>query len=330
MFHAYSRRGVLALTAAAALSLGAVSAQAQNYPSKVVTIVVAYPAGGDTDALARLFAEKLATRLGQPVVVDNKPGASGTIGTVQVARAVPDGHTLLLAPATFSIAPLVLKSKNGPAYDAINDLAPIVQVGTMPLFLVAGGGTGIKDFKQFMQAAKRPGKGLQYGSPGSGSTMHILGEMFNKAADVQVGHIPYRGVAPVINDVLGGHVPLTWMTLGPVAPYLANGKLQLLAVADNERSKLAPNVPTLPEVGVKGVELAAWQGLLGPKGLPEPIVRTLNAHMNEILKMPDVIERMHTLGIVPLGGEPARLAQTNASDHQRLGKVIQALDIQAD
>jgi len=331
MHKSMTRRLALAATLAAAATLAGAPALAQSYPSKPVTIVVAYPAGGDTDAMARLFAEKLATRLGQPVVVDNKPGASGTIGSAYVAKAAPDGHTLLLAPSTFSIAPLVLKgNKSGPAYDVLGDLAPVIQVGTQPLFLVAGAGVGAKDFKQFMALAKQGGKPLQYGSPGSGSPMHILGEMFNKAAGVDIAHVPYRGVAPVITDVLGGHIPMTWMTLGPVAPYIANGKMTLLAVADAQRSKLAPSVPTLAELGVKDVDVGAWQGLMGPKGLPAPIVKTLNGHMNEILKMPDVVERLLTLGIVPLGGEPGRLAQTNAHDYQRFGKIIQAFNIQAD
>jgi tripartite-type tricarboxylate transporter receptor subunit TctC len=318
----------LLVTAAAGLWQARAGTAATRF-EKPITIVVTFPPGGGTDLLARRLGERLQQHLGQPVVVDNRPGASGTIGSAYVAKAAPDGHTLLLAPSTFSIAPLVLKTgKQGPAYDVLNDLAPVIQVGVQPLFLVAGSGAGAKDFRQFMGVARQ--KGLQYGSPGSGSPMHILGEMFNKAAGVDIGHVPYRGVAPVITDVLGGHIPVTWMTLGPVAPYIANGKMTLLAVADAQRSKLAPSVPTLAELGVKDVEVGAWQGLFGPKGLPAPVVKTLNAHMNEILKMPDVVDRLQTLGIVPLGGDAARLAQTNAGDYQRFGKIIQAFNIQAD
>lgn len=306
-------------------------ATAQSWPARPIRLVVPFTPGGSSDLLGRAIGQKLSESLGQPVVIDNVPGAGGSLGADRVAKAAPDGHTLLLAPSTFSIAPLVLKgNKSGPAYDVLGDLAPVIQVGTQPLFLVAGAGVGAKDFKQFMALAKQGGKPLQYGSPGSGSPMHILGEMFNKAAGVDIAHVPYRGVAPVITDVLGGHIPMTWMTLGPVAPYIANGKMTLLAVADAQRSKLAPSVPTLAELGVKDVDVGAWQGLMGPKGLPVPIVKTLNGHMNEILKMPDVVERLLTLGIVPLGGEPGRLAQTNAHDYQRFGKIIQAFNIQAD
>jgi tripartite-type tricarboxylate transporter receptor subunit TctC len=320
------RRRVVA-AACAGLALAAAPAFAQSWPSKPVTIVVSYPAGGDTDAMARLFAEKLQARLGQPVVVDNKPGASGVIGNAYVAKAQPDGYTLLLTPSTFSIATLVVKTSGANSYDVLNDFTPIVLTGTQPLFLVSGAG-GAKDLRELLATAKT--KPLSYASPGSGSPMHILGELFNKAAGVKVSHVPYRGVAPAVNDVLGGHIPLTFVTWGPVAPHIAGGKMTALAVADSARSPLAPNVPTLAELGVKGVEVTAWQGLMGPKGLPADIVRTLNTHMNEILKMPDVAAKMQTFGAIPAGGEPARLARTNAADHARFGKIIKDFGIQAD
>jgi tripartite-type tricarboxylate transporter receptor subunit TctC len=320
------RRRVLA-AACAGLALAAAPAFAQSWPSKPVTIVVSYPAGGDTDAMARLFAEKLQARLGQPVVVDNKPGASGIIGNAYVAKAQPDGYTLLLTPSTFSIATLVVKTGGSNQYDVLNDFTPIVLTGTQPLFLVSGAG-GAKDLRELLASAKT--KPLSYASPGSGSPMHILGELFNKAAGVKFSHVPYRGVAPAVNDVLGGHIPLTFVTWGPVAPHITGGKMTALAVADSARSPLAPNVPTLAELGVKGVEVTAWQGLMGPKGLPPDIVRTLNAHMNEILKMPDVAAKMQTFGAIPAGGDPARLARTNAADHARYGKIIKDFGIQAD
>ena len=320
------RLALAAAVSAAALSIAAPAA-AQAWPNKPITLVVAYPAGGDTDAMARLDAEKLSARLGQPVVVENRPGASGIIGNAYVAKAAPDGYTLLLTPSTFSIATLVVKTSPANNYDVLNDFTPIVMTGTQPLFLVSGAG-GAKDLKGLLASAKA--KPLSYASPGSGSPMHILGEMFNKAAGVKLAHVPYKGVAPAVNDVLGGHVPLTYITWGPIAPHVAQGKMHALAVADNERSPLAPNVPTLAELGVKDVQVGAWQGLMGPKGLPADMVRNLNAHMNEILKMPDVVEKMKVFGALPAGGEPARLARTNAADHQRYGKIIKDFGIQAD
>jgi tripartite-type tricarboxylate transporter receptor subunit TctC len=322
-----TRRQALALAVSLAAASTAAPIWAQGYPAKPITLVVAYPAGGDTDALARLFAEKLSTRIGQPVIVDNRPGASGVIGSSVVAKAPADGYTLLLAPSTFSIAQLVLKTGGSASYDVLNGFTPIVQLGTLPLFLVAGAGSGFKSFKD-VQGAK--GQTLSYASPGSGSPMHILGEMVNKAAGLNLGHVPYKGVAPAVNDVLGGHVPLTYITYGPVAPHLAGGKMQLLAVADRTRSPLAPNVPTFAELGYKNVEVTAWHGLFGPKGLPPEIVKTLNGHFNEILKMPDVVSKMAVLGALPLGGAPEVLAKTNAADFERFGKVIKELGIQAD
>ena len=321
------------LAIAAAISMAAACASglawaADSYPAKLITLVVAYPAGGDTDALARLFAEKLSTRVGQPVVVDNRPGASGIIGSAYVSKAAPDGYTLLLAPSTFSIAQLVLKT-NGSGYDVLSGFTPIVQTGSQPLFLVAGGNSGLATVKDAVAAAKG-GKTLSYASPGSGSPMHILGEMFARASGTTLAHVPYKGVAPAINDVLGGHVPVTFITLGPVAPYIANGKLRPLAVASAQRSPLAPNVPTLAEQGYKDVEVTAWNGLWGPRNLPPEIVKTLNGHFNEILKMPEIVSRMAVLGTTPVGGDADVLGKTNAADYARFGKVIKELGIQAD
>ena len=323
------RRQLLVIAASVGFALCAAgSAVAQTYPAKPITIVVAYPAGGDTDAMARVYAEKLSMRLGQPVVVDNRPGASGTIGASYVSKAQPDGYTLLLAPSTFSIAQQVLKAGSTASYDEINGFTPVVQTSTQPLFIATGSGSGAKDLKELIAQSKA--KSLTYASPGSGSPMHILGEMFNKSAGVKIGHVPYRGTAPAMTDVLGGHVPVVITTYGAVAPYLGNGKVNLLAVADAQRSVLAPNIPTLAELGYKGVEVGAWQGVFAPKGLPPEITKTLNTHLNEILKMPDVVSKMATQGALPAGGDPARLAKVNADDYARFGKVIKELGIQAD
>jgi len=324
-----TRRQAIATALALATACATGLARADSYPSKPITLVVAYPAGGDTDALARLFAEKLSARVGHPVVVDNRPGASGIIGSAYVSKAQPDGYTLLLAPSTFSIAQLVLKTGGTSGYDVLNGFTPIVQTGSLPLFLVASGASGLASVKDLAAAAKA-GKPLTYASPGSGSPMHILGEMFNRAAGVNLAHVPYKGVAPAVNDVLGGHVPATFITLGPVAPYLANGKMLPLAVASRERSALAPKVPTLLELGYKDVEVTAWNGLWGPRNLPPEIVKTLNGHFNEILKMPDIVSRMAVLGTTPVGGSADVLGKINAADFERFGKVIKELGIQAD
>jgi tripartite-type tricarboxylate transporter receptor subunit TctC len=325
-----SRRWVLTgLAGMAATFTAARRALAQVWPSKPVTIVVSFPPGGDTDALARVFAEKLAARIGQQVVVDNRTGASGTIGNAHVARSAPDGYTLLFTPNTISIATLVLKAGTGAQYDVLNDFTPIIQMGSQSLFLVVNASTGITSAKDLVAAVKA-GKVTTYASPGSGSPMHILGELFNKSAGVKITQVPYRGSGPAITDLVGGHIPMMWTTLGPVAPHIAAGKLRNLAVADAKRSPLAPDVPTLAEQGFRDAEVGAWQGFMAPKGVPPEIVRTLNGHFNEIIKMPDVAARMTQLALVPVGGEPAALRNVSATDHERYGKVIKEFGIQAD
>ncbi|MFN0161513.1 MAG: Bug family tripartite tricarboxylate transporter substrate binding protein [Burkholderiales bacterium] len=323
-----SRRIILAALAAT-LGVAAGPALGQAYPNKQINIIVSFPPGGDTDALARVFAEKLATRVGQSVVVENRTGASGTIGNAYVGKAPADGYTLLFTPNTFATAPLVLKPGTGATYDPLNDFTPIVLAGTQSLFLVVNTGTGIKSVGELVAQAKG-GKVANYASPGSGSPMHILGAMFNKSAGVNLQQVPYRGSGPAIIDLVGGQIPMMYTTLGPVAQHIATGKLANLAVADAKRSPLAPNVPTLAEAGVKDAEVGAWQGFMGPKGLPADVVRALNGHVNEILKMPDVLARMTTLALVPAGGVPDALARINAEHHSRYGRVIKEAGIQAD
>jgi tripartite-type tricarboxylate transporter receptor subunit TctC len=324
-----SRRTVIAAAALAAGLAATGSAMAQSYPSKPITLVVSYPAGGDTDAIARVYAEKLGARVGQQVLVDNRPGASGTIGNASVARAAPDGYTLLFTPSTFPIAQHVLKVGTNVAHDVVNDFTPIVKTGNIPLLLATAQTTGLKDMKQVIAEAKG-GKAITYGSPGAGSPMHIAAEMLNKAAGTKMSHVPYRGVAPVVTDTLGGHVAIGWITPGAVGQHVQSGKMVPLAVAERQRTKLMPNVPTLIELGYAELDVSAWMGLLGPKGLPADIVRTLNGHFNDILKMPDVQARMAALGIEPIGGEPAVLAQQIATDNGRFGKLVKEFGITAE
>ncbi|MBL0085408.1 MAG: tripartite tricarboxylate transporter substrate binding protein [Ideonella sp.] len=327
----FTRRHALACTATAlaALTFGMASAQQAAWPSKSITIVVAYPPGGDTDAIARVYAEKLAARLGQQVIVDNRPGASGTIGSAAVAKAAPDGYTLLFTPSTFPIAQHVLKVGANVAHDVNNDFTPLIKTGNIPLLLVTSPATGIKDARQLIADAKA-GKALTYGTPGAGSPMHIAAEMLNTDAGIRIAHVPYRGVAPVVTDTLGGHVSVGWITPGAVAAHVNGGKLMALATAERQRTRLMPNVPTLVELGYKDLEISAWMGLLGPKGLPQDVVRALNGHMNEVLKLMDVQSRMAALGIEPIGGEPVVLARQIADDDRRFGKLVKDFGIKAE
>lgn len=324
-----SRRHVL--TTAAALGAASIAprlAQAQAFPSKQITIVVSYPAGGDTDALGRAIAEKLGPRLKQNVIIENRPGASGTIGNAFVAKSAPDGHTLLMTPSTISSALLVLAQGGTPPYDTVGDFTPVIHVGNQQLFFVVNASTGIKDVKGLIAAAKE-GKIKNYASPGSGSPMHILGEMFNKATGLQLQQVPYRGSAPAVVDLVANHIQFFPTTLGPVRQHIERGTLVNIGVADAVRSPYAPNVPTLEEQGVRGANLGAWQGIMAPKGTPAAIINTLNAHINEILKMPDVEVRMNLATTVATGGEPRYLGRTHAAEHDRMAKVIVELGIKA-
>ncbi len=319
----------LSIPLAALAMLAAGNAAAQAWPAKPISIVVSYPAGGDTDAIGRAYAEKLSVRLGQQVLIDNRPGASGTIGNSYVAKAAPDGYTLLFTPSTFPIAQHVLKVSPNLAHDVNKDFTPIIKTGNIPLLAVTAPASGVKDMKQLIADAKA-GKAFNYGSPGTGSPMHIAGEMLNLAAGIKVTHVPYKGVAPVVVDALGAHVAIGWITPGAVGQHVSTGKLIPLAVAERTRTKLMPNVPTLIELGYKDLDISAWMGLVGPKGLPADIVRTLNGHFNEVLKMPDVMARMATLGIEPIGGDPAVLARQIASDDERFGKLVQQFGIKSE
>lgn len=326
----FIRRQVLAIAASATAALFAGHALAQApYPSKPITIVVAYPAGGDTDVLARLIGQKLTERLGQPVIVENRTGAGGTIGSAYVAKAAPDGYTLLLAPNTLSIVPHVLKDGNGAHYDALTDFSPIIQLASQSLFVLATKASGVNNLKELVAAVKA-GKIQSYASPGNGSPMHILAELFGKSAGVKITQVPYRGSVPAVADMIGGHVPMMYGTLGPAAQHIASGRITVLGVADPKRSPFLPNVPTLAEQGFKDADVGAWQALLGPKGMPANTVKLLNTHLNEILKMPDVIASMAGFSASPVGGDPEKLGKLVASDYLRYGKVVQEFGIRAD
>ncbi|WP_445396928.1 Bug family tripartite tricarboxylate transporter substrate binding protein [Zobellella sp. An-6] len=318
------RRFIGAAMAAAALLAGGV--QADGYPSKPVSIVVSYPPGGDVDAIARLFADKLTSRLGQPVIVENRPGAAGTIGNSYVSRAKADGHTLLFTPNTFTTAPLVMALPKESRYDVLNGFEPVILASKQSVLLVANPKSGITSVADLVGQA-REGKRLNYASPGAGSPMHIAAEWLNNAADIKVLHIPYRGIGPIIPDLLAGHVDLGYVVYGPVAQLIESGQLVPVAVTDPERSPVLPELATVAEQGYDQVRLGAWHGLMAPKGTDDEVVRLLNKHLNEILQLPEVVEQLASFGAVPVGGEPQALGAINADDHARLSALIERLDI---
>ncbi|OXY83345.1 Bug family tripartite tricarboxylate transporter substrate binding protein [Oceanimonas doudoroffii] len=312
-----------ALASAALLAGGA---QADGYPSKPVSIVVSYPPGGDVDAIARLFADKLTSRLGQPVIVENRPGAAGTIGNSYVSRAKADGHTLLFTPNTFTTAPLVMALPKASRYDVLNGFEPVILASKQSVLLVANPKSGITSVADLVGQA-RDGKPLNYASPGAGSPMHIAAEWLNNAAGIKALHIPYRGIGPIIPDLLAGHVDLGYVVYGPVAQLIESGQLVPVAVTDPERSPVMPELATVAEQGYDQVRLGAWHGMMAPKGTDDEVVQLLNKHLNEILLLPEVVEQLASFGAVPVGGKPEALGTINADDHARLSALIERLDI---
>jgi tripartite-type tricarboxylate transporter receptor subunit TctC len=323
------RRQLILAAAALGCTLAPAAFAQAPYPAKPITLIVSYPPGGDTDAIARLFAEKLGQRLNQTVVVDNKPGAGGVVGNSYVSRAPADGYTLLFTPNPFTTAPMVMGLAPAASYDVLHGFEPIIKTATQPLVLVANPGVGIKSVPEMIAAAKS-GKSLSYASPGAGSPMHFLGEWLNHDAGVKITHVPYRGVGPSVVDVVAGHVNTAWVTLGAVSQYTSQNKLIPLAIGDARRSKLAPNLPTLVEAGYKDVVVGSWNGFFAPKGTPPAVVTLLNGHLNEILKMPEVVTRLATYGAEPAGGSPDVLAKTNASEFETMTKLVKDLGITAN
>lgn len=300
-----------------------------NYPTKPITVIVAYPPGGDTDAIARLFAEKLSQRLKQTVLIDNRPGAGGTIGNGMVGRAQPNGYTLLFTPNPFTTAPLVMKQSGTASYDVLNGFEAIINIATQPLVLVTSPKKGVKSLPELLAKVKS-GSAVSYASPGAGSPMHIVGEWLNKAAGVKISHVPYRGVGPSVTDVAAGHVDTAWVTFGAVRQYLDSGKLIPLAIADAKRTPLAPHVPTLVELGYKDVIVGAWNGFFAPKKTPATVVNLLNEHLNAILREPEVIEKLAIFGALPAGGAPKVLTDMNKREYTVMGSAIKELGIVAD
>ncbi len=324
---AHPRRLLLALCAAAALP--AWSQAPATFPSRQLTLVVPFPAGGGPDRAARIIAEKLSPRLGPPVVVDNKPGAGALVGASFVAKAAPDGHTLLLTPNTMVISPHVLAAGAGGGVDVHKDLVPVIAPATTPLVLVAHPSLGASKLPAALEAARKS-PGLPYGSAGNGSPMHFAGEMFKRSTKLDLMHVPYRGVAPSITAALSGEVKLLYVGLGGAVPHIKSGKLVPLAVTEAKRSELLPEVPTATEQGVTGVEVNAWYGVFAPAATPAAVVTRINREINEVIRMPEVRDKLMGAGIEVLGGTPQVLADFMKADNQRYGTLAKELNIKAD
>jgi len=316
-----SLRFVLAAVAAIALSLSGAAAQ---QPGRTITIIVPFTAGTGPDILARLMGEEVQQRWGQPVVVENKPGASGNIGTQVVARSAADGHTLLLTTSPFTQNVSLFKSV---PYDPVSDFAPIIQLteGFMALAVhPAVPATSAQGFIDYVKA--RPGQ-VDYASPGRGTPHHLSMELFKLATGADVKHVAYRGSAPAIQDLVGGHIGAMFIPVHVGLPLAKDGQIHLLGVAYKERVSVAPDVPTLPEQGIRGVDIDFWLGILAPAGTPGETVARYNTVLNDILRSPPIAGKLTAQGFVGVGGTSGDFAALIARDLAKWRKVVKEAGI---
>ena len=277
----------------AALAIGSSAAVAQSYPNKPVRMVIAFPPGGTSDFVGRVVANKLAEFLGQPIIVDNKPGATGLIGTEAVKMAAPDGYTILLAPSDFTLIP-GLHPK--PPYDPLKDFAPVGMVVDYPHVLVANPNVAASNAKELIALAKAKPSQLNFASGGNGATNHVSGEQFKQSAGVDITHVPYKGNGPAIVDLLADRVQLLFTSTGPVEAHLKGGKLKAIAVTGRTRLASLPDVPTIAESAIPGYAFSLWYGIVVPAGTPRPIIDKLNADLRKTMASPEVKERLATIG----------------------------------
>jgi tripartite-type tricarboxylate transporter receptor subunit TctC len=317
------------LGAVAALASTVLPAGAQApWPSKAITYVVPFAPGGNTDTLARLIAQKLSAALGQPVVIENKPGAGGNIGSDFVAKAKPDGHTIL--GGTISSHAINASVYPKLPYDVIKSFEPVILLGTSPLVLVTGVASPYKSLQDVIAAAKAKPGDLSFASAGSGTSPHLAGELLNLLAQIKMEHISYKGSGPAVTDVVAGHVPLMFDTTLVVGAHVKSGKLRPLAVTSAKRISSMPDVPTAAESGVPGFEVATWQAVFAPAGTPREIIDRLNAEIAKILQQPDTQARLAELAVDVGGGSPESLREMQQADVIKWAKVVKEANVKPD
>jgi tripartite-type tricarboxylate transporter receptor subunit TctC len=307
----------LALAALAAISL---PSHAQQFPSRPIKIIVPFGPGGFTDVAARILQKELAPAIGQPVVIENKPGAGSTIGTAEVAKqAKPDGYTLVMISTTHVITPHLYKEM---PYDPIKDFAPVMKLAEGPYVLVVHPSLQVKDVAELIALAKSKPNTIDYASSGNGSSQHLVGALFATMAGAPITHVPYKGSSGAMNDLLGGQVKVSFVGVPNALPNLANGKLRALAVTTARRYPGLPDVPTLDEAGVKGYDATLWLGLLAPPGTPRDIVLKLNSEISRILSTAEAKKLMSSAGVDVATSTPEEFGALMQSELDRWGKVV--------
>ena len=312
---------------AAALALLPLPSLAQAYPAKPVKLVVGYSAGGAVDVVARTLGQSLSASMGQPFIIDNKPGAGSNIAVKAVIDAPPDGYTLLLA-ANALAANMALYQP--PPFDAEKELVPVALVGRVPVVIAANVGAPYSTVAQLIAAAKARPDSIAYATPGNGSTPHMAAELFARAAGISLMHVPYRGGAQAITDVIGGQLPLLAMNALEVKPQVASGKLKVLAVLSSQRSPVFPDAPTIAESGFKGFEASVWYAVMAPAGTPGPIIDRLHSEVQKALQTREVSERMSAVGGEVIPGSQAMLAALLHAERQRYEKLVREANIKPD
>lgn len=304
--------------AGALLAIASLAAQAQGYPSQTVRIIVGFPPGGTTDVIGRLVAQELTESLGKAVVVENRAGASGTIGAGIASKATPDGHTLVLVPSTHGTAPALYASL--PYED--KDLVPAALIATTPYVLVVHPSMAATNMAQLLAYLKQnPGK-VEYASSSPGTAQHLSGELLQRMAGVSIVHIPYKGSGALMPDLLSGRVPMMFENIAIMTPHIKKGALRPIAVSSVKRTPLLPDVPTVAETGLAGFEVLGWFALMAPARTPPEIIRRLNADVNASIVRPAIVTRFAELGAEPLGGSPDQAAAFIRAEQDKWGKII--------
>jgi tripartite-type tricarboxylate transporter receptor subunit TctC len=313
--------------AGAVMALSIASAHAQSYPDRPVRAVVPFPAGGGTDILARLLLQRVSERLNANFVIDNRSGAGGTIGTEIVAKAAPDGYTILIASSSHTINPSVYRKI---AYEPLRDFAPITILASGPGLLVVHPTVPAKNVKELIALGKaKPGQ-LNYASAGNGTPPHLAAELFKSMAGVDFVHVPYKGNVPAFADLLSGSVSLSFPTITSGLPQVRAAKLRALGVTSRQRSSVIPDVPTIAEAGLPGYEASTWYGMLAPARTASGIVATLHEHTSAVLRLPDVRERLLAQGLEPVGNTPAEFAAIISEELVKWQKVVAAAGMKAE
>lgn len=325
-----SKRGLLASTLGLVCLLSAFAQPtlAQTYPAKTVRVVVPYAAAGSTDSTARLISQALSTRLGQQFVVENRPGAGGTIGHEAVAKAAPDGYTLLFSAA----GPLTVTPHTYPklGYEPIRGFTPVKLIATAPLLLVVNPKLNLNSVADVIREAKARPNGLSYGSFGNGSAAHLAGEYFKTLAGIELVHVPYKGSAPALTDLIAGQIDMMFDVLVTALPHARGGRLRPLAITSAERSALLPDVPTMQQAGVKDFDAGTWFGLLAPAGTDAAVVARLSETLDQILAQAEIRNAIAQGGAVVASGTPAQFAAFFAAEFDKWGKIVRQAGIKSD